>query len=166
MTPVEPCFSCGAMVPVTDGPTHRYVLSSPGCWAIYGEVLAREYQDSAYMAEHQLTVDAYAVQHPGEPTPAARRSVLFHLISLCAVLEHEQSPGRASRLLQRLGAMDLEPAWLTPPRDLGSVTVQDVHEADGCEAHLAAVRRWARSAWRAWSPHHDHVEGWFNRVSD
>lgn len=39
------CPGCGLMTAVQDGPTHPYVVSSPGCWAIYGEVLAREYQN-------------------------------------------------------------------------------------------------------------------------
>lgn len=161
----QPCPGCGAVVPVTDGPTHPYMLSSPGCWAVYGEVLAREYQNPAFMARHQLTVDAYAVQHPGEPVPAARRSVLFHLVSLCAVFERGRSPTEANRILQRLGGLDLDPEWLAPPDDLGSITVLDVVEARGFEDHLAAVERWARSAWGAWSAHHPHVRAWIDRIS-
>lgn len=149
-----PCFSCGAVVPVTDGPTHDYMLSSPGCWKVFGEVLAREYQDAAYTANHRLTVDAYAVQHPGDPTPAAIRSVTLHLASLCAVLEHGVSPARATRLLQTMADVRLEADWLEPPRDLGAITVADVHATDDAEEHLAAVERWARSAWEAWAPHH------------
>lgn len=150
----EPCFSCGAVVPVTEGPTHAYMLSSAGCWAMYGEVLAREYQDVTFAAHHRFTVDAYAVQHPGEPTAAAKRSVLYHLISLCAVLEHDLGLSEATALLQRLGARTREVRWLEPPGSLGEVTVADVHRADGAAAHLAAVERWARSAWEAWAPHH------------
>jgi len=52
-----------------DGPAHAYMLSSPGCWAAYGELLAREYSDSAYRRLHRLSVDAYALQHPGIDTP-------------------------------------------------------------------------------------------------
>lgn len=66
------------------------MLCSPGWWAVFGEVLAREYEDPACMANHRLTVDAYAVQHPGEPTPAAARSVLLHLVSLCAIRERTE----------------------------------------------------------------------------
>jgi hypothetical protein len=105
----EPCFSCGAVVPVTDGPTHDYMLSSPGCWAVLGEVLAREYEKPAYMAKHRLTVDACAVQHPGEPTPAAARSVLLHLISPCAIREHGVASARTTRMIQALAEQDLEP---------------------------------------------------------
>lgn len=161
----EPCFSCGAEVPEMDGPTHDYMLSSPGCWAVYGEVLAREYGNPTYMANHRLTVDAYAVQHPGEPVPAAKRSVLFHLISLCAVFERGIGQAGATRLLQRLGADKFEPERLEPPENLGEVTVVDVHETADRDAHLAAVERWARSAWEAWSPHHLYVRRRFDDLT-
>jgi hypothetical protein len=39
---------------------------------VYGEMLAREYGDPAYFRVHQLTVDTYAVQHPG---PRERRAI-------------------------------------------------------------------------------------------
>ncbi|MCP5049599.1 MAG: hypothetical protein GY940_20685 [bacterium] len=57
---MAPCFSCGAPVPEIEGPVHRYMDSSPGCWKIFGEVLAREYSNAAYARYHRLTVDAYA----------------------------------------------------------------------------------------------------------
>lgn len=55
------CMGCGGVFAEIQGPTHRYLESSPGCWAAYGEVLAREYSDPAYFQVHRLTVDAYAV---------------------------------------------------------------------------------------------------------
>ena len=67
------CPGCGLALPARpDAPKHPYVGASAECWAVYGEVLAREYEDPAYFRVHQLTVDAYAVQHPGAPE---RRSI-------------------------------------------------------------------------------------------
>ncbi len=77
------CFSCGALAPDIDGPVHRYMDSSPGCWALFGEVLAREYSDYNYASHHRLTVDAYAVQHPGKPSPPSIGSVAVHLHLRC-----------------------------------------------------------------------------------
>lgn len=57
-TQLSKCFSCGAMVEDIDGPVHRYMASSPGCWAAYGIVLAREYSDVMFARNHRLTVDA------------------------------------------------------------------------------------------------------------
>jgi hypothetical protein len=80
------CVGCGAIFEDREGPTHRYTESSPACWAAYGEVVAREYSDSSYAALHGLTVDAYAVQHPGpgsrcwlgpDPRCALNRAFVF-----------------------------------------------------------------------------------------
>ena len=35
------CPGCGASVPDVDCPVHAYIRSAPGCWQLYGEVLAR-----------------------------------------------------------------------------------------------------------------------------
>lgn len=86
---VERCPGCGVELPAFAGPVHRYMESSPSCWVAYGEVLARECSDPALMAAHRLTVDAYAVQHPGRPSPQSIQSVALHLISLCVVLFEE-----------------------------------------------------------------------------
>ena len=66
----ELCPGCGLSLPVVEGPTHPYIGASPSCWALFGQVIAREYGAPAYMKAHQTTVDAYAVQHPGRPGPA------------------------------------------------------------------------------------------------
>lgn len=157
-----PCPGCGARLPDVGGPTHRYMLSSPGCWACYGEVLAREYQDPAWGRRHRLTVDAYAVQHPGEPTPQSVQSVALHLVSLCAVLEHGVAPDAARRLLA-VGSKAGGFRWLPPPESRGSVTVADVRGAADPEDHAARVLVWAESAWGAWVDHHGTVEGWLRR---
>ena len=59
------CLGCGGEFREMDGPTHPYVLSSAGCWAAYGELLALEYEDRTYAVVNRLSVDTYAVQHPG-----------------------------------------------------------------------------------------------------
>ena len=66
------CQGCGLVLPVRTGPTHPYIGACPACWALFGDVLAREYGDPAYFRPHQVTVDTYAVQHPGTPE---RRSI-------------------------------------------------------------------------------------------
>lgn len=154
----EACFSCGARVPESDVAPPDHVHASPGCWAVYGEVLAREYQNPALMANHQLTVDAYALQHPGDGKAerAARRSVYLHLIGICAVLEQELPAYRATDLIKEVAESGIEPRWFEPPGELGEVTVDDVHVA-GPTGHLEAVERWARSAWEAWSDHHGEI---------
>jgi Family of unknown function (DUF5946) len=153
------CLGCGALVPESggSGPSHAYMLAAPGCWALYGEVAAREYADFAYRAHGLQLVDAYAVQHPGVPERRASQSVWIHLVSLCLRLEHGLADDITIRAIQRLASERREYVWLEPPASLGAVTVVDVHAAATAEEHIEAVRRWCESAWTAWAGYHDPV---------
>lgn len=154
------CPGCGALVPVSEGPTHRYIGAAPGCWAVYGELLAEQYGPDGDPGTLRLGVDAYAAQHPGIPSPQATRSVAFHLTRLCLVLEHELD---AALLPPIIGdALDRrEPLpWLDPPPHLGAVTVHDLPRTGTRTERQAAMTRWAASVWQAWSPHHLTVRGW------
>jgi hypothetical protein len=127
--PVEQsiCPGCGVRLPAIDGPVHRYMHSTPACWHAFGRVLAREYEDRAYFAVHHLTVDAYAVQHPGDAGPQAVQSVGVHLTRL------------------------------PRPDFMGDVTVLDVVAARNAAEHRQAVQSWAHAAWQAWAHQHDAV---------
>ena len=59
--------------PQPEAAKHPYIGASAECWALYGELLAREFQSPAYFRVHQLTVDSYAEQHPGSPERAPHR---------------------------------------------------------------------------------------------
>jgi hypothetical protein len=134
--------------------------SSPGCWAIYGEVLAREYSDSAYGRVHRLSVDAYAVQHPGRPSPQSIQSVAVHLIRLCLLLDKGVDLQRANDVIKAAAEREEPYVWLIPPSSLGAVTVADVYKAQAADEHEKLVRSWAASAWIAWAPHHTTVRTW------
>jgi hypothetical protein len=107
-----------------------------------------------------LSVDAYAVQHPGVPEPRAIRSVAVHLMSLCLVLERGWRPADATR---RLGGLveRARPHWLDPPVPNGRLTVEHPLAAPPAE-HTARVRAWAEDVWRAWSLHHAQVNAWLD----
>jgi hypothetical protein len=148
------------LFPVVEGPVHRYVESSAGCWALYGEVLAREYSDAAYFGVHRLTVDAYAVQHPGQPSPQSVQSVAIHLISLCLSFEHGLPAGEASAAMQQAAKTKAAFRWLAPPGERGRITVIDVHRAGSAAEHAEIVQAWAKSVWSAWSEHHATIRTW------
>src|SRR5687768_12382269 len=93
----RPCAGCGALVPDSDGPTHAYIGASPGCWAVFGEVTAREYGDYRYASTHRFTVDVYAAQHPGPPERRSIQSVAVHLISLHLALEKGMASERTMK---------------------------------------------------------------------
>ncbi len=154
------CIGCGALVPDTDGPTHAYIGASPGCWAIYGEVLAKEYGEYGYPAVHRLTVDAYAVQHPGTPSRRSIQSVAVHLISLYLVLERGYESAKATWVMQRVVSHSEHFVWLEPPSSMGAMTVVDVNRAKDLAEHERLVQEWARASWEAWSQHREQVERW------
>lgn len=152
MTPVAP-----------SGVTHRYLASSAGCWARYGEVLAREYGNAALTHIHALSVDAYAAQHPGEPGPQTIQSLNAHLASLLAHLRHHEPLERLADVRRRVVALrDLE--WMTPPPLEHTVTINHVWSARTEDAHVAAVRRWASAALAHWRDHHDRIAALLARI--
>ncbi len=135
------------------------MLSAPGCWALYGSVLA---WSSAWAADGDVTaaqriVDAYAVQHATNPDRRNRQSVAGHLMSLCASIEHGVS---GAQLRKRIGDWTHRDYPLLVPRPTRyPVTVRDV--ADATERSRATVAsEWAISTWAAWSAHHDTVRAW------
>lgn len=161
----ETCASCGAVTPVAPGGvTHRYLDSSAGCWARYGEVLAYEYEHPALMHINPLTVDAYAVQHPGEPGPQTIQSLNAHLASLYAHFRHNEPLERLADVRRRVVALGDGLDWMVPPLFAPAVTVNDVWSARAEEAHVAAVRRWASAALAHWRDQHARIDALLGRI--
>ena len=159
MAALETCPGCGISLPTGDGPRHPYIGASASCWDRYGELLAREFGDVAYFRIHQVTVDAYAVQHPGKPERRAIQSVGLHLMTLGLFVEHGADPSMGPALHRRLiGRPQFQ--WLEPPAVKGRLTVLDPLTATTAEAHREAVGAWARDVWDTWSAHHKTVRGW------
>ena len=154
------CAGCGAEVADEAGATHPYMRSAPGCWRLFGEVLAREFSDPRARGSHRLAVDAYAVQHPGSRDRRNRQSVALHLMSLALVLEDSATHEQARRMLARRARARTEFPWLTPPVDPSWVTVADVHDTRDPAGYPEMVRSWAVSAWEGWSEHHLLVRAW------
>lgn len=155
-----PCIGCGGSFPDSDGPTHRYMESSPACWAAYGEVLARQYNDPAYREVYRMAVDSYAVQHPGRPSPQSVNSVGVHSVRLCLFIEHGLEPRAANDAMLAISPLKGKFSWLTPPESMGPITVADVQNARSPVEHQLIVRDWAASAWLAWSGHHEVIRSW------
>ena len=100
---IERCMWCGDRHGLTEGPVHDYIESTPGCWDAYSKVLATEFAEWFELSEtNRLTVDTYAVQHPGRPGRKAIQSVNGHLVSLFLVLKMNYSGARAAQRLKVL----------------------------------------------------------------
>jgi hypothetical protein len=159
-TAATPCPGCGLVLPNTDGPTHAYIGASPACWARYGELLVREFGELRNPAIHRLSVDTYAVQHPGVPERRSIRSVAVHLMGLCLVLERGWAPQDATKRIGGLVAR-ARPDWLDPPLPNGTLTVEHPLAAPPAE-HEQRVREWGLDVWGAWQAHHPAVHAWLD----
>lgn len=152
------CFSCKAPVPDIQGPVHEYMNSASGCWKLYGDILAKEYNPDFYNQDiHRITVDAFALQHPGKPERRAIQSVNAHLISLYCIYEKKLSGELATRILRRVVEnknITDNFVWLEPPKFENTLNVTDVLKATNREEHERLVREWGNSVWQVWKEKH------------
>ena len=155
-----PCIGCHAQVPDLHGPMHAYIGASAGCWRIYGDVLAREYGEYAYPDFHRLTVDAYAAQHPGQPSRRSIQSVAVHLIALHLVIERGLQFRAVVPHMRTAIRKDAPFAWLDPPAQPATTNILDIATTTDLKTHERGVRQWADSVWQSWSAHHDTIRAW------
>ena len=160
---LQPCPGCGGCFAGTTGATHPSMLLSPGCWGRFGEVLAREYSHSALLATHRLSVDTYAVQHPGSTERRAVQSIGLHLARLMIQLRDPAPPRETNDIMLGLSQAKASLPYLEPPKSY-ALTVADIPLAGPLAEHIAAVHRWAAEAWAAWQPHHKFIESWVETV--
>lgn len=162
----ERCPGCALELPTSFGATDPYGGASAACWALFGEVLARDYGEYRYPDVHGMLVDAYMAQHPGFSSAAGRRSVIVHLVGLHAALARgARGPAERRALLGRVFADTVDPAPLTPVPFLGAVTIRRVRDAHGVGEHAAMAVELARAVWEAWRPHHAVIEAYARRAA-
>ncbi len=162
------CVGCSGMVPDVQGPVHAYMLSSPGCWAWYGELtsLAAFRVDASPIARSCIA-DCFAVQHPGGAAADRRQrgSVAVHLTALCLLREFGLTPQRVSQVRQTMSARVLPRVgldgwpYLAPPESVGRITVAEVFGAVGSVDFDDVAQQWTIEAWNAWGEHHAAVRG-------
>ena len=143
-----PCPGCGVVLPEYDGPTHPYIGASAACWALYGELLAHEYAELGYPECHRLTVDAYAVQHPGSAGRARSSRSATHLSGLYLVLERGFDGPAATAL--KNGVLATKPRFrlAQPARArIGRSRCRTCSRSAADISHCDAVETWARSVW-------------------
>ena len=96
------CPGCGLIGPHSTGAPPAEHVASATCWRLYGELLARSYNNSDYRGVHQMIVDAYAAQHAGGKSRREVQTVALCLMTLCLFCEDAVDPrtvrgGRRSR---------------------------------------------------------------------
>jgi hypothetical protein len=150
---LEICPGCGAALPASDGPAHRYIGASPSCWAIFTSLVNAGEPPLAFAPLNQLITDAYAAQHPGIPSDQAIQSVAVHTLTLYAVLVRGVEPGRALWVRQRTlrGARRGRFFWLTPPSFHGAPTIADIVRQTTPAARTTEAQHYINDVWQRWS---------------
>jgi hypothetical protein len=110
-----------------------------------------------------MMVDAYALQHP-ERYCVSAKSLAAHLTGLCWAVEHAGNRAIESKPLRRWlnGTPRIEKPVLPAVR--GSLTIEDVREPVDPASHAAAVERWARATWDAYSDLHALARRWIREA--
>ena len=157
------CRTCGAAVDDVDGPTHPYLVASPGCWAGFGALQASELERWGYPPVHGLAVDAYAASHGGDGAERRdRQSVVIHLAALCAVLERGISSDARIALLQRLTTPKRDFPRLERPPGVPALTFEHAAGARDLDEYERCVRDWAQAVWEFWTPAHPTVRAYLD----
>lgn len=157
------CPGCAGVFVDTGGPVHRYMTSSPGCWAGFAALLAADYASSDRMNIHQLVVDAYAAQHPGDGALVQQvRSVGLHLMTLCLFLEDGADPALGTELHRRMvGKPTFHRLERSGP---GQLTWQHVPIAGPVDMVRDAAYEWAKSVWETYGAEHATVRDWLREA--
>jgi Family of unknown function (DUF5946) len=154
------CFGCGAWIENVEGQPHEYIGAPQGCWNLYEQILVKEFGEFNYPElTHRLTVDTYAIQHPGVPSRKSIQSVNIHLISLFYIFIKNNTGKQATKKMSEILAKEPTLEWLEPPIPNGQKTVIDVLKAKDKLEHEKFVREWAENVWECWlSKHKEKIE--------
>ena len=134
-----------------------------GCQALFDQFRLRESAELARgYTSTRLTIDIYSVQHPDRYCVSAK-SLAAHLTGLCWAVERGGSEAGLQALQRWLnGSVPLDKPVI--PKDRGQLTVADIAGAADQAAYEAALDRWARSTWEAYSPLHEIARHWIDET--
>src|SRR5262245_28346144 len=178
---LRPCPGCGALFPPFEGPTHRYVGASAGCWALLNWSVAGGGADvealvtQSRIPENVVPVpvhsdalqldslygDAYGVQHHGDDSPQAIQSVAVHLLNLHGIISGKTTrPGWSiGRALRTRGVFHK----LDPPAFGSALTFRHLFPGGGVVTP-ATRSQYVVSVYEAWMAlHRATVEQWYTR---
>jgi hypothetical protein len=106
-----------------------------------------------------MLIDAYAVQHPGQPSPQAIQSVVVHLLTLYGVFVAGVAIDKTAWIRQRALRKRREDkrdrmGWLSPPSFAGSLTINDIVQAPTPSLRSEQANKYIKSVWSVWSKKH------------
>ncbi|MEP0521832.1 MAG: DUF5946 family protein [Hyphomicrobiales bacterium] len=154
------CPGCKIELPIVEGPIHNYMDGSAACFELFNQILACEYSDPALLPTHRMTVDTYAVQHPGDASTRQQiQSVGLRLARLFLQLSSPMQPKETNNVMLDLGKHKHTLDQLEPPKRF-AITVADVAPFSGSARHSEKVREWANATWEEWGDHHAYIRIW------
>jgi hypothetical protein len=178
---LSPCPGCGALFPPHNGPTHRYLGASAGCWALFnwsvvsggtdvtGLIAQSRIPDNvAPVPAHghvllldSLWGDAYGVQHHGDNSPQAIQSVALHLLNLHGIISGKTTRPRwpIERAIRTRGVFHK----LDPPTLGSALTFRHLFPGGGVFTPVTRSQ-YVVSVYEAWMAlHRSIVEQWYER---
>jgi hypothetical protein len=181
MRVLSPCPGCGALFPPSDGPTHRYLGASAGCWALFNASLVSGETDVADLVaqsripERRVPVpshndalsldslwgDAYGVQHHGGNSSQAIQSVAVHLLNLHGIISGKTTRPRwpIERAIRTRGVFHK----LDPPALGSALTFRHLFPGGGVVTPVTHSQ-YVVSVYEAWMAlHRSIVEQWYER---
>jgi hypothetical protein len=181
LTILSPCPGCGALFPHFEGPTHRYIGASAGCWALLNWLATNGGPDTtgliaqSRIPENLVEVpvhsdalpldalfgDAYGVQHHGEDSPQAIQSVAVHLLNLHGIISGKTTnPGWPIGRALRTRCVFHK---LKPPAVGSMLTIRHLFPGGGVITPVTRSQ-YIASVYEAWiAPHRSTVEQWYER---
>ena len=183
---LNPCPGCGALFPPHEGPVHRYIGASAGCWALMNwsvmnvndeetDILRQSRVPDTYISIPELPSalsldaligDAYGVQHHGDDSPQAIQSVAVHLLNLYGIIT-----GRTTRPrwpIERALRIKCPFHKLEPPAPGSALTIRHLFSGGGVEVPVSRSQ-YVYSVYDAWiNLHIATIENWYEEfvVSD
>jgi uncharacterized protein DUF5946 len=178
---LSPCPGCGALFPPSEGPTHRYIGASAGCWALFNWSVINADADATDLVSASripdtvaptptasepssldaLFGDAYGVQHHGEDSSQAIQSVACHLLNLHGIISghttrHGWALARALRIRRVFHKLE-------PPALGSALTIRHLFRGGGVLSPVTRTQ-YVRSVYEVWmSLHRPSVERWYER---
>ena len=178
---LSPCPGCGALFPHYDGPTHRYIGASAGCWALFNWSVANNYSDATDLITHSripenkvpvpedsdaplldsLWGDAYGVQHHGEDSSQAIQSVALHFLNLYGIISGNTNNHKwpIERALRSRGVFHK----LKPPALGIALTIRHLFPGGGVVTPVTRSQ-YVISVYETWMAlHRSTVEEWYEK---
>ena len=147
-----------------------YYNCSKECWAVYSEVLGYQFSNAIVFSQvHQLTVDAYAIQHAGGSHPD--KSIAIHLCGLHAAYNLRISQIEIPKLLQKVSKRVQQSDTLKWPHLEAkqyslATSIFDIAVADTAQGHVDRAKEWAELNWLKWSEFHDSIAQFVESLLD